>query len=55
MAMTVQTKTLEIIEQTQTMTAEELLRMPSVLGADDTIDGGDVVPGWTMAVRDVFA
>jgi hypothetical protein len=27
----------------------------AVLGEDDMIDGGDVVPGWTMAVRDVFA
>ena len=25
-----------------------------VLSEDDTIDGGDVVPGWTMSVRDLF-
>jgi Uma2 family endonuclease len=25
-----------------------------VLGADDTLDGEDVVPGWTMAARDIF-
>jgi len=26
----------------------------AVLSADDTIDGGDVVPGWTMSVSDLF-
>jgi Uma2 family endonuclease len=25
-----------------------------MLGVDDTLDGEDVVPGWTMAVRDIF-
>lgn len=25
-----------------------------VLGVDDTLDGEDVVPGWSMAVRDLF-
>jgi Uma2 family endonuclease len=25
-----------------------------VLGENDTLDGGDVVPGWTMPVRDLF-
>jgi Uma2 family endonuclease len=25
-----------------------------VLGADDMLDGEDVVPGWTMPVRDIF-
>jgi Uma2 family endonuclease len=25
-----------------------------ILGLDDTIDGEDVVPGWTLAVRDLF-
>ncbi|MGH8059597.1 MAG: Uma2 family endonuclease, partial [Candidatus Entotheonellia bacterium] len=26
-----------------------------ILTEGDTLDGGDVVPGWTMPVRDVFA
>ena len=26
-----------------------------VLGEDDVLDGGDVVPGWTMPVRSLFA
>src|SRR4051794_12868685 len=26
-----------------------------VLGVNDTIDGEDVVPGWTLALRDLFA
>jgi len=26
-----------------------------VLTEDDTLDGGNVVPGWTMAVEDIFA
>lgn len=26
-----------------------------ILGIHDTIDGEDVVPGWTLAVRDLFA
>ena len=26
-----------------------------VLTEDDTLDGGDVVPGWTMAVKEIFA
>jgi Uma2 family endonuclease len=25
-----------------------------ILGMDDTLDGEDVVPGWTMPVRDIF-
>jgi Uma2 family endonuclease len=25
-----------------------------ILGMDDTIEGEDVVPGWTLAVRDLF-
>jgi len=25
-----------------------------ILGMDDVLDGGDVVPGWTLAVRDLF-
>ena len=27
----------------------------SILTENDTLDGGDVVPGWSMPVRDVFA
>lgn len=27
----------------------------AVLTQDDTLDGGVVVPGWTMSVRDIFA
>ena len=26
-----------------------------VLTEDDTLDGANVVPGWTMAVEDIFA
>jgi Uma2 family endonuclease len=26
-----------------------------ILGIDDSLDGEDVVPGWTLAVRDLFA
>ena len=26
-----------------------------VLTEDDTLSGGDVVPGWTVAVKDIFA
>lgn len=26
-----------------------------ILTEDDTLDGGDVVPGWTMAVKEIFA
>jgi Uma2 family endonuclease len=25
-----------------------------ILGIDDTLDGEDIVPGWTLAVRDLF-
>jgi hypothetical protein len=28
---------------------------PRELGITDTLDGGEVVPGWTMPVREVFA
>jgi Uma2 family endonuclease len=28
---------------------------PELLGEDDTLDGGDVVPGWSVSVRDLFA
>ena len=28
---------------------------PQVLDEDDTLDGGDVVPGWRMPVREIFA
>jgi len=27
---------------------------PQTLGVDDVLDGEDVVPGWSMAVRDLF-
>lgn len=27
----------------------------TVLGVDDTLDGGDVVPGWQLRVADIFA
>ncbi|MBA2447501.1 MAG: Uma2 family endonuclease, partial [Chloroflexi bacterium] len=26
-----------------------------ILGLDDVLDGEDVVPGWTLAVRDLFS
>lgn len=26
-----------------------------ILTADNTLDGGDVVPGWSMKVKDIFA
>jgi hypothetical protein len=25
-----------------------------VLGENDVLDGGDVVPGWTLPVQDIF-
>ena len=28
---------------------------PVILTEQDTLDGGDVVPGWTMPVADIFA
>ena len=28
---------------------------PVILGEGDTLEGGDVVPGWRMAVADIFA
>ena len=28
---------------------------PVILNENDTLDGGDVVPGWRMAVSDIFA
>jgi hypothetical protein len=31
-----------------------LLTDISVLTQNDTLDGGDVVPGWTMPVKDIF-
>lgn len=30
-------------------------RAPLELTEDDVLDGGDVVPGWTLPVRDIFA
>jgi len=30
-------------------------RAPSVLGEADLLSGGDVLPGFRLAVRDVFA
>jgi Uma2 family endonuclease len=29
-------------------------QQPRTLGVDDVLDGEDVVPGWSMAVRDLF-
>ena len=28
---------------------------PATLSEQDTLDGGDVVPGWTLPVRDIFS
>jgi Uma2 family endonuclease len=30
-------------------------RLVRILGTDDTLDGEEVVPGWTLPVRDLFA
>jgi Uma2 family endonuclease len=38
-----------------TVTVYHTLADISILTEDDTIDGEEVVPGWTLAVRDVFA
>lgn len=38
-----------------TITVYRALADISILTEDDTIDGEEVVPGWTLAVREVFA
>lgn len=38
-----------------TVTVYRALADISILTEDDTIDGEEVVPGWTLAVQDVFA
>lgn len=39
----------------RTVTAHAPARSPCVLGEADTLDGGDLLPGLALAVRDVFA
>lgn len=39
----------------RTITVYRDLSTISILTEEDTIDGEEVVPGWTLAVRDVFA
>jgi Uma2 family endonuclease len=38
----------------QTVAVHEPGRAPSVLGEADTVRGGDVLPGFALAVRDIF-
>ena len=38
----------------RTVAIHRSLREVLVLGESETLDGGDVVPGWAMAVRDLF-
>jgi hypothetical protein len=39
----------------KTVTAYQRLSPPVVSGIDDTLDAGDVVPGFTCMVRRIFA
>ena len=39
---------------TRTVTTLPADGPPRTLGEDDTLDGGDVLPGFTCAVRDIF-
>jgi len=41
--------------RTRTVTVHRAPDQHVVLTEGDTLDGGDVVPGWTMAVRAIFA
>jgi Uma2 family endonuclease len=38
----------------QAVTVHRPGQRPETLGVNDTLDGEDVVPGWSMAVRDLF-
>jgi Uma2 family endonuclease len=38
----------------QTVDVHRPGQRPQTLGLDDVLDGEDVVPGWTLAVRDLF-
>ena len=45
---------LAIYPQTRTITARQPGRPPVTLGYDDTLDGGDVIPGFQCPMRDIF-
>lgn len=45
---------LAIYPQTRTITARQPGRPPVTLGYDDTLDGGDVIPGFQCQMRDIF-
>lgn len=37
-----------------TVTVFEHDAMPRILGSEDSLDGGEVLPGFTLAIRDIF-
>lgn len=45
---------LAIYPQTRTITTRQPSRPPVTLGYDDTLDGGDVIPGFQCPMRDIF-
>lgn len=38
-----------------TVTVYRALDQITILTEADTLDGGDVIPGWSMLIRDLFA
>ena len=45
----------EIHPERREVQVHQLGQPPTVLGEDDTLDGGDVLPGFSLPVRDIFA
>jgi Uma2 family endonuclease len=45
----------ELYPETQVIDVYEPGKPPRSLGIDDTLDGGDVLPGFRLAVRDLFS
>ena len=45
---------LAIYPQSRTITARQPSRPPVTLGYNDTLDGGDVIPGFQCPMRDIF-
>ena len=44
----------EIHPERREVQVHQLGQPPTVLGEDDTLDGGDILPGFTLPVRDIF-
>ena len=38
----------------RTATVRQLGRRPVILTEQDTLDGGEIVPGWRLAIREIF-